>query len=438
MMTISIQNIRTLINSHTVDETDIVFYAAIALLPVDGLKIGLTMPFWNPISPVLFGLYVALNWKIAQSSMYRFRLWCLLPAMLIVTSVYGWCTIAFHPVSAVMSLVAIALGLCCLLSLDIAIRVKRLSVASLITVLIVAYWCALAIGIIEYLSIKLHIVLLHSWLMSIMQRNYVSQRVQFLFAEPSYIGMHVYGILLPVYWKTHNKRLAILIGCFAAGSIIMGAGTRIVVDTAVAAIISLIIMVPWRTLDKKTMKKLLIAASALLMIFMIFQFVFNSRLHAIWKQGLWQGDSSVLARMFRTLSPLLAGWHDPAHLWLGFGAGNLADSMHAGYPYALRIFTAHNGLMTGEITGLQHVSSSNAFSMNFYVSIVAEFGLIALLTLLISVIYWMTRNHQWSSLNVGWLILLIYLYAQFEAYAFYALPLFIWTMSWNSHDSPHE
>lgn len=51
MMTISIQNIRTLINSHTVDETDIVFYAAIALLPVDGLKIGLTMPFWNPVSP---------------------------------------------------------------------------------------------------------------------------------------------------------------------------------------------------------------------------------------------------------------------------------------------------------------------------------------------------------------------------------------------------
>ena len=37
-------------------------------------------------------------------------------------------------------------------------------------------------------------------------------------------------------------------------------------------------------------------------------------------------------------------------------------------------------------------------------------------------------HHGWSRRNICWFILLAYLYIQFESYAFYAIPLFIWAV----------
>ena len=35
-----------------------------------------------------------------------------------------------------------------------------------------------------------------------------------MFAEPSYIGMHLFGVLLPVFWLTRNRKIGILIPIF--------------------------------------------------------------------------------------------------------------------------------------------------------------------------------------------------------------------------------
>ena len=53
---------------------------------------------------------------------------------------------------------------------------------------------------------------------------------QFLFAEPSYIGMHLFGVLLPLMWlmRGYAKRLRNLIVVYAIGAVLMQAGTRIV------------------------------------------------------------------------------------------------------------------------------------------------------------------------------------------------------------------
>lgn len=52
--------------------------------------------------------------------------------------------------------------------------------------------------------------------------------------------MHLFGVLLPVYWLTLEHCLAPLIPIFALGSIAMGAGTRIVIDIVIAGLLWLI------------------------------------------------------------------------------------------------------------------------------------------------------------------------------------------------------
>ena len=70
--------------------------------------------------------------------------------------------------------------------------------------------------------------------------------------------------------------------------------------------------------------------------------------------------------------------------------------------------------------------AGNVFTMNAYASFITEFGLLVAVAAVILLMVHITRHHAWSTTTVCWLLLLVYLYAQFEAYAFYALPLFLW------------
>ena len=76
----------------------------------------------------------------------------------------------------------------------------------------------------QWLSIRLHAKPLTDYFSHLMYRQYISDnsvwgggRPQFLFAEPSYIGMHLFGILLPLMWlmrgrdRIYAKRLRDLI-----------------------------------------------------------------------------------------------------------------------------------------------------------------------------------------------------------------------------------
>lgn len=411
--------------THTALRSDLLYYAALALLPVDGLRFGLPMPYWNPISPLLFAAYALCHWGTLLRMLRRHRLWLIATAWVFGISLYGWLTVAFHPLPALITFVSIALGFFFLASLIIAVDVRKLPISSMVTVLVVAYWCAFAVGVIEFISIKAHFNGLHTMFMGMMQHNYVAARPQFLFAEPSYIGMHLFGVLLPVYWLTRRRALAVLITCFAIGSMMMNAGTRIVIDTMVAALACLIIMVPWRRIDATT---LLYGLGSTMIVFAtatIAAVAVNPRLRSIWEHGFWNGDVSASARLFRTLSPLLAGIHDPSHLFLGFGAGNLGEAMRRGFPYAGAWVKSQHGIMTNEMLSLGRVRDLSAFSMNVYTSVIAEFGIITLVLMVTAVLAHVTRNRQWNLTTVVWLLLLAYLYCQYEAYAFYAFWLFL-------------
>jgi hypothetical protein len=206
------------------DPSDILFYIALALLPVDGTLLGIPLPYWTPLSPWFFLAYALANWRYLRLTLRAYLPFFLFPVLLVVTSIYGWQTVAVHANAIALSFVSLLLGLACLASIDIAFTRKHLSARAAITVVVCTYWFAFAVGVAQFIALKLQSDATLHYFAAMMYRRYIRVRPQFLFAEPSYIGMHLFGVLLPLFWLTRDRRLAVLIPVFAAGAIVYRLG----------------------------------------------------------------------------------------------------------------------------------------------------------------------------------------------------------------------
>ena len=321
---------------------------------------------------------------------------------------------------------ALVSGLACLVSLDVAFRLKRLDWNKAVTIVVAVYWIAFAVGVLQWMDSRLGITPVTRLFQLLMERNYVPRKPQFLFAEPSYIGMHIFGVLLPLFWLTRRKSLALLTLVFAFGSACMGVGVRILIDTMIALLLWAMVEIRW---DRARNVIAALAGVGVIGAGGTLTLLHNARVQSMLQHGLMQGDFSTLARIFRSLAPMLAGLHDPVHLIFGFGMGNIKDAMLQGYDAARAVITAQGGNPdgNGEIRLIADTDNSTYyFTMNAYVSFITEFGIVMLVAFLILLLAHVTLNHAWSKTTICWLILLCYLYIQFEGYAFYALWLYIW------------
>lgn len=404
------------------DPSDLLFYAALALLPVDGTVTGIPLPFWTPLSPWFFLAYTLVNWRAWRAVARRYLPFVLFPLLLILTSLYGWTTIGIHGWAAAKSLGSVILALACLASLETALRIKKLLWRPMVGVLISVYWAAFAVGMVQWAGVQWHVRGVEQFFSRLLYRPYTWTRPQFLFAEPSYIGMHLFGVLLPVYWLTRDRRLAVLIPVFACGAITMDAGTRIVVDTVVAGVLWMIADINFRRRGATMAVVGGLSAAAVGAAAAVF---LDPRLNRLASDGLLKGDGSMSARIFHMLAPAWAWKHDLWHTLFGWGAGNISTAVRTGYWGARRWYDARGGLVNMEIRGLVN-PPVDTFTMSAYVSFVTEFGALALGLLALLVVVWTSVNHAWTRKTVCWLVLVAYLYVQFEAYAFYALPLVVW------------
>ena len=159
----------------------------------------------------------------------------------------------------------------------------------------------------QWLSIRLHAKPLTDYFSHLMYRQYISDnsvwgggRPQFLFAEPSYIGMHLFGILLPLMWlmrgrdRIYAKRLRDLIVTYAVGAVLMQAGTRIVIDSVVALLIALVARTDWHDGARRVRGMLQILGACALGLLGVLA---DSRLSAIAENGA-EGDGSFFARIY--------------------------------------------------------------------------------------------------------------------------------------------
>ncbi|WP_223847926.1 hypothetical protein [Bifidobacterium reuteri] len=410
------------------DPTDIVLYAALLLLPVDGTVFGFDMMYWSPISPLLFALYAVLNIRFMPRVFARFALPVLFPLALVVGSAYGWLTIGFHSNTAMRSLVALATGVSCLIALDVAFRIKRLNWRIAVTVVAVAYWLSLGVGILQFLAVHGRVPIVTTLSQSYLERNYMPNRVQFLFAEPSYIGMHLFGVLMPLHWLTRRKDIAVLALVYAAGAAAMGVGVRILIDTVIALALWLVVIINFHRIRNVILAVIGVgavgAAGGAVMLT-------NARVQSMLTHGFVNGDFSALARLFRALAPIEAWLADIPHFLFGFGAGNLRAAIERGYQPAYDLLKARgdNPGGNGEIRLIATPPNDNyIFSMSAYIDFITEFGVMMFVALIAVLLVHITLNHAWSKMTVCWLLLLAYLYFQFEGYAFYALWLFIWAV----------
>lgn len=408
------------------DTSDVLLVMALVTLSVDGTRLGIAMPYWTPIAPVFFALYVLCNPRLFLRSMRRYLGFFLFLPLLVAVSFFGWLTVGFHGMYVFQTMFALVSGLACLASLDIAFRLKRLDWNKAVTLVVVVYWIAFVVGVLQWLDSRYGIGPVTRLFQHLMERNYVPRRPQFLFAEPSYIGMHIFGILLPLFWLTRRKSLELLVLVFAFGSACMGVGVRILIDTVIALLLWAVIEIRWNRARNIIAAFVGIGAIG---IGGTLALLHNTRVQSLLQHGLMQGDFSMLARIFRSLAPMLAGLHDPVHLVFGFGMGNIKNAMLQGYDDARNVIIAQGGdpSSNGEIGLIANTDNSTYyFTMNAYVSFITEFGIIMLAAFLMLFLAHVTRNHAWSKTTICWLILLCYLYIQFEGYAFYALWLYIW------------
>jgi hypothetical protein len=202
----------------------------------------------------------------------------------------------------------------------------------------------------------------------------------------------------------------------------MGAGTRIVIDTVVAGVLWLLATVNFRRRGVTIAAVAGLSGAAVAAVGAVF---LDPRLNRLASDGLLKGDDSMSARIFHMLAPAWAWKHDPWHTLLGWGAGNISNAVKVGYWGARRWYDARGGLVNAEIKGLAN-PPADTFTMSGYVSFITEFGLLMAVLLAVMVVAGIALRHAWSRKMVCWLVLVAYLYVQFEAYAFYALALVVW------------
>ena len=232
-------------------------------------------------------------------------------------------------------------------AIAIAFNIKRIPWRTPLRILIAAYWVSFAVGVVQWLSIHLHFKPLINYFSHLMYRQYIDDssvwgggRPQFLFAEPSYIGMHLFGVLLPLMWlmrgrdRIYAKRLRNLIVVYAIGSVLMQTGTRIVLDSVVALLVAVIVYNSW--CDKKQRVRGIAQLLGAVMLGLL-GVLADSRLSSIAENGA-EGDGSFFARIYQSLDPICGLLAHPWTVFTGYGSGNIINAVWAGTKHAGRLY----------------------------------------------------------------------------------------------------
>lgn len=243
--------------------------------------------------------------------------------------------------------------------------------------------------------------------------------------------MHLFGVLLPLMWlmrtrdRIYVKRLRDLIVAFAAGSVLMGAGVRIILDSLVALIIVIVERTRWRKPESRNRG---IVALIVTGIAGALSIALNSRLNSIAENGM-MGDGSFFARIWQSLGPLCGMIERLSTILTGYGAGNIDDATHTGADMARSTLESLHLDATNAYGWYRSMTPDTIWTMSAYTSFLVEYGLVGLVLLIALVAHHIGARRAWNKTVVCWFVLVAYLYIQFEGYAFYAIPLLVWAVS---------
>ena len=112
------------------------------------------------------------------------------------------------------------------------------------------------------------------------------------------------------------------------------------------------------------------------------------------------------------------------------GAGNISNAVLLVTPVPANGMTPMAVRPVPKIDGFSKIPPADTFHNEHLCQLHYRILVLFLLFLAFFALGISTRSvhHGWSRRNICWFILLAYLYIQFESYAFYAIPLFIWAV----------
>ena len=404
--------------------SDIVFEIGLFLLPFENFFFA-PSEGWAALSPILFFLYVFLNFnkvvkKIKENSLKI----GLLVFFGIALTMLAYIIVGIRFSNFLSTLISIALGVINLFAFVIYYE-RHHSLKKIVKIVLIAYSIVIIIGIVEWVTIKSNIGWLEDLFDRLFKRNYLdNNRVQFFFTEPSFIGMHLYGVLLPLYLASKEKKVLWLIIIMAGLAIFFASSMRFAIDTAIIGGIFAIAFLVRKRKFWLAIMSVAVAGGALFVMYST-----NGRFRMIVDQGVY-ADGSYASRFFRVESSIYGYMNDIPQTLIGYGMGNSLVPIRAGYIQARSHYKSKYLREVYQLADPEYNDESASYC--FFTRVISDFGLIAFI-LFMWLLIKMTKG---SSFEYKWeyLFVILYLYLQFESYAFYALWLFITIMYFTKKD----
>lgn len=411
-----------------VSKNDYIFKFALFTLPFENLFFAPSSG-WATITPIIFFIYVLLNFKSALKSIYKFKKIFLFVLICLLLSFINYIFVDVELKNLLNAFISIFLGLIDLLAFDIYFSQKKNEVNGIIKILLVTYYISIVIGLIQFVAIKFNIEDLKNVFIMLGKRSkYITyNRVQFTYTEPSFVGMHLFGVLLPIYFYSKDKRLLKLICIFSMVAIMVNSGVRIIIDTAIVALICFMIYF----IKNMNIKKILIALFASILIFIGVGYTYNNnyRIHSIVDNGIY-ADGSLASRYFRINASFKGYKNSLMNFLFGYGLGNSIIPIRSGYDEAMNEYKSMYLREMYELANLDYIDDSVSYCL--YTRIISEFGVIMLMVA-IGYLFSKSRKSEDRYLK-NYFFIVIYLYIQFESYVFYTIWLYIELLSKEQQD----
>lgn len=399
---------------------EFIFLIGLFFIPFDNLFFAPTNG-WAAIAPIIFFVYCIMNIKSLLNAVKKEKKLLIIIYALIV---YSLILYYFYPPefgNVIDAISTITLGVSSYLSFVIRYVIKKHNIKKDLKVLIYAYCIAIVYGVLKYIALKFNIALILNSFKFIEKRYY--DRVAFTFTEPSFITIHVFGVLLIFYHyvcKSQKRIIAVLMILFSLITIFSKSSGRFLIDLAAFFIIYSISNIFNNKMNIKHKLSII-----LVIIFAIISgttiMLNNERMQSIAKVGIY-GDPSLAARYFRINASIKGYRKEPIKALFGTGLGNSYYFLHYGYDEAVAEYKSD---YMDEVIDLGKTYPDHLFCM--YIRLMSEFGILMFIFIFCAIIKSIIKYKG----NLSLFLMVLWIYVQFDSYALYSIWLYLFLIKYN-------
>jgi hypothetical protein len=410
------------------------FIIGVVLIPFDNLAFAPTEG-WATISPIVFFLYFVLE-ILRRGGVPRIIVLAL--TILAAAVIYSFILFIFYPPHWTLflkSLSGLGLGLSFFASLYLYMtgcdgRINRNRLKVFLLAVVVGYGASLAYGLLYIFAYEYNVSYLVELFLRIEARHY-GGRYSFSFTEPSFISMHVFGVMFAaivfgVTWVRRAKVTWWLVGLglmFLTVALLFVDSVRLLVDLVV---VSSLVLTGLFISSRRRWRVFSVVVPSVLAIMVVtlvsprYLADTNPRIAGLLDadvslEGVMYSDASLASRYFRAYAIVNGLIADPAVLLFGAGLSNSHYPFYGGYASAA---VQYDHPYITEVEYLRDHPQSNYYVMAL--RLISEWGIIISAAIVLAL--WRVR--------LTWFFLpILYLYLQFDSYAFYAVWLYLYYVS---------